>query len=66
MSYELDPNDLLSIRQKFIELLQKLSDNSTRESSFNQLKEIIKNYTLPKHLRRYLNSLMTNNSIKSQ
>ena len=31
MSYELDPNDLLSIRQKFIELLQKLSDNSTRE-----------------------------------
>ena len=68
MSYELDPNDLLSIRQKFIELLQKLSDNSTRESSFNQLKEIIKNYTLPKHLRIYLNSLMTfqTNSIKSQ
>ena len=68
MSNELDPNDLLSIRQKFIEHLQKLSENSTRESSFTQLKSMIKNFTLPKHLRIYLNSLMTfqTNSMKSQ
>ena len=50
------------LRKKFIDLLQKLTNNDTKDSSYNQLKNLIKENTSDKSLRVYLNSLMTFNT----
>ena len=50
------------LRKKFIDLLQKLTNNDTKDSSYNLLKNLIKENTSDKSLRVYLNSLMTFNT----
>ena len=52
----------LKLRKEFIDLLQKLNINETRDGSFNQIKNLIKENASDKSLRIYLNSLMTFNS----
>ncbi len=52
----------LKLRKEFIDLLQKLSINETRDGAFNQIKILIKENASDKSLRIYLNSLMTFNS----
>ena len=55
-------DDNLELRKKFIELLQKLTVNDTKDTSYTQLKNIIKENSNDKSLRVYLNSLMTFNT----
>ena len=50
------------LRKKFIDLLQKLTNNDTKDLAYNQLKNLIKENTSDKSLRVYLNSLMTFNT----
>ena len=52
----------LKLKKEFIDLLQKLNINETRDGSFNQIKNLIKENASDKSLRIYLNSLMTFNS----
>ena len=50
------------LRKKFIDLLQKLTNNDTKDYAYNQLKKLIKENSSDKSLRVYLNSLMTFNT----
>ena len=52
-------NSTNELRVDFIDNLQKLTNQNTKQTSFNKLKQIIENNSSQNALRIYLNSLMT-------